>query len=560
MQRAKKAWLLGFFALACLPLLAGAAGGLILNGDLEIAGASGPANWVAGHWGNNDPVFTYPVAGVGGGKAAQTTVRTYSSGDAKWAPEPVVVVPGTEYTYSDQYKASIGSTLENEYQMSDGSFQYQFLAALPPASSFTEARATFKVPAGARTVSVFHYLEGVGTLTIDQVVLNEAGGVTPPPPPPPSADNLIPNPTLAPDSTGVRPLSWRNNRYGSNSATFDYPITAEAGTGLRVTVSSYVGGDAKWYHEEIPVAAGDFYEFSDQYRGTAPSYLGIQFRKNDGSFIYPNLGAIVPSSGWQTLDRSFSVPAGAVGMIVYHAAQGNGTLETAAYSLKKVANDPTKFSQGMLSISFDDGEFSAYENTVSVLDPLGLKSTHFIVSDYLSDNFPGYIKPPEVLDLEARGHEIGAHTRSHPDLTTLTAAEMQNEIAGSKNDLLALGVKEVNAIAYPFGAYDQQVEDLVAQDGFLGARSTNDGQNLRNTDKFALKRVPVNIGTTLASVQNEIGKALANKSWLVLVFHNIDNSGNTYSTSPSTFKQIANYIKQSAIKVVTISQGIGEMQ
>lgn len=58
----------------------------------------------------------------------------------------------------------------------------------------------------------------------------------------------------------------------------------------------------------------------------------------------------------------------------------------------------------------------------------------------------------QVLSLEAAGHEIGAHTKHHVFLTQVSTSTQQDEIAGSRADLLdegEVGVDSVTSIAYP---------------------------------------------------------------------------------------------------------------
>jgi peptidoglycan/xylan/chitin deacetylase (PgdA/CDA1 family) len=94
----------------------------------------------------------------------------------------------------------------------------------------------------------------------------------------------------------------------------------------------------------------------------------------------------------------------------------------------------------------------------------------------------------EAKRLTDGGIELGAHTRTHPELTAVDAATAEDEIRGSKGDLeRALG-RPVEAFAYPNGAVDDRVRGLVERAGFLGAVGVKPGHNRPATDSFDLHR------------------------------------------------------------------------
>jgi len=92
----------------------------------------------------------------------------------------------------------------------------------------------------------------------------------------------------------------------------------------------------------------------------------------------------------------------------------------------------------------------------------------------------------------ARGVNIGAHTQSHPILTSLSPEACHKEIAGSKYSLEQLLQQSVNFFAYPNGRFDQDYTvnhmHQVQQLGFSAAVSTNYGVAYKETDLFQLPR------------------------------------------------------------------------
>jgi len=76
-----------------------------------------------------------------------------------------------------------------------------------------------------------------------------------------------------------------------------------------------------------------------------------------------------------------------------------------------------------------------------------------------------------VRELLRSGMSIGGHSRSHRDLTRLRSSEAKAEIAGCKHDLEELLGIRIRFFAYPGGAFNREVAQLVRQAGYDAACS-----------------------------------------------------------------------------------------
>jgi len=97
-----------------------------------------------------------------------------------------------------------------------------------------------------------------------------------------------------------------------------------------------------------------------------------------------------------------------------------------------------------------------------------------------------------ILDLDRHGIDIGAHTVSHPILTSLDNDSARHEIAGGKAQLEAILGKPVRLFAYPNGKagkdYDDRHVAMVREAGFDAAFTTAAGSFGRGQDVFQLPR------------------------------------------------------------------------
>ena len=431
----------------------------------------------------------------------------------------------------------------------------------------TTVRATAYATATARVI-----IGGGGS--------NNNGGNPPPAPNPSPEPTPNPEPTPTPEpSTGEsmfsnssleegasgNPTAWNKGQWGINTANFVYPVNGinSNGKAAEVRITSYSNGDAKWFPNDVSIISGGSYSFSNNYRSNIESYLTLRYQLTDGSYQYNGIAVLPSSSGeWKTFSGQFTAPSNAAKVTVFHLIQSVGFLaiDNVALTQGSVQPAPTpppsNSGEAMVSLVFDDGWSSIYENALPIVEAAGYKSTHYIITETLDGDFDGYMSIADVLDLQSRGHEIGAHTRTHSDLTQLSQQGVRNEVTGSRQDLLNIGVNHVDTFAYPYGSYNEMVKNIVKESGFSSARSIIEGFNTKGDDPYLLKWQGPERTTSVAQMKTWIDQAIAGKSWLVLSFHEINNSGNQYSNRPQDLQEVVNYLKQKNMKVVTVSEGV----
>jgi peptidoglycan/xylan/chitin deacetylase (PgdA/CDA1 family) len=101
----------------------------------------------------------------------------------------------------------------------------------------------------------------------------------------------------------------------------------------------------------------------------------------------------------------------------------------------------------------------------------------------------------DLRELARRDHvEIGAHTITHPVLSGQSAAEQQEEIAGSRRLLEHATDRPVRSFAYPYGRpehYTRETVALVRRAGFARACVNVPGLVGEDTDRLLLPRLLV---------------------------------------------------------------------
>lgn len=181
------------------------------------------------------------------------------------------------------------------------------------------------------------------------------------------------------------------------------------------------------------------------------------------------------------------------------------SLNRAGYKAVSLAEFTSMLSGGenvsprTIVISFDDGFQNFYSNAYPVLSELDFKATVFLVTDFCGkyNDWAGnpanlgrskLLDWSEVRELSECGIEFGSHTRTHPDLTKISSAEVEGEVAGSKAAIEDSIGREVRTFAYPYGKFNSSVRQITEK-SFRAACSTNLGKVRLNSDIFSLKRI-----------------------------------------------------------------------
>jgi peptidoglycan/xylan/chitin deacetylase (PgdA/CDA1 family) len=139
-----------------------------------------------------------------------------------------------------------------------------------------------------------------------------------------------------------------------------------------------------------------------------------------------------------------------------------------------------------VTISFDDGDLSCHTIAAPLLEAHGLRGEFFVVTRWIGR--PGFMTAGQLRDLASRGHGVHSHSRTHPRLPSLTPAEIEDELKGSKADLEAVLGRPVTRLSIPGGAYDGRVVDIAMRAGYTAILTSVEGYNDEGARPRLLRR------------------------------------------------------------------------
>lgn len=229
-----------------------------------------------------------------------------------------------------------------------------------------------------------------------------------------------------------------------------------------------------------------------------------------------------------------AIPAGHVPILMYHYIRVNPNPRDAAGKVLSVTPDNfatqmqwahdhgfrsislgdlytaiaegRKLDRKTMALTFDDGYDDFYTAAWPILKKNGFEATAYIVGGFVGR--PGYMTWEQVVELDAAGIDIGAHSLTHPDLTKETAAVVQAQIAGSKSMIEEHLGHPVLDFCYPSGRFNAAVVNQVRQAGFRDATSTVPGvfESIATADYWP--RVRVEGADTLATFTNKLASGV----------------------------------------------------
>jgi len=208
--------------------------------------------------------------------------------------------------------------------------------------------------------------------------------------------------------------------------------------------------------------------------------------------------------------------------------------------------------KGAVSVTFDDGLRSQFQNAFPVLQQHNIKATFFIISGDVGVDPYSRMDQCDIQELAADGQEIASHTVTHSKLARLRHDDVVYELQQSQSYLQQLTGQKVHTLAYPYGNYDQDVMD-VARDYYIAARSTLSwaiNSASPDEDEFyeLLVIAPHEDGpgdeNALAYLQYWVEQAVMERKWDIEMFHSIGIEGGYDTVSSEAFDTHVEYLAQ----------------
>ena len=177
-------------------------------------------------------------------------------------------------------------------------------------------------------------------------------------------------------------------------------------------------------------------------------WAGEQFKRHDGSYVQEDFVV------WQGDKYYFD----AQGDKVVGELKLSYTVYTFDEEGKVISEvqliDPTK---PMVALTYDDGPAGRTGELLDILEENKAHATFFLIGQNINDENAHLLK--RMIDI---GSEIGNHSWSHPDLSTLEEEMIKQQVEDTNGRVLAVtGVSAPMIMRLPYGAVNSKVREVV---------------------------------------------------------------------------------------------------
>lgn len=132
------------------------------------------------------------------------------------------------------------------------------------------------------------------------------------------------------------------------------------------------------------------------------------------------------------------------------------------YSTRLVPVYEVETTEKKVAISFDAAwGADKTQGIIDILKEYNATATFFLVGFWI-DKYPEMVKA-----IDEAGMEIGNHSLTHPDLTTVSQEKLKEEIASVNQQIEEITNKPVKVFRCPYGAYNNNVVNMTMQEGLL---------------------------------------------------------------------------------------------
>jgi peptidoglycan/xylan/chitin deacetylase (PgdA/CDA1 family) len=158
----------------------------------------------------------------------------------------------------------------------------------------------------------------------------------------------------------------------------------------------------------------------------------------------------------------------------------------------------TDLSGGTVSITFDDGWASDYEEAFPALRELHMRATFFVVPTLVGT--PGYVTWGQLREMVAAGMEVASHSMTHPFMHRLDRAGLEREFGESKTIIEQRLGHPVRAASLPRGWEPPDFQPVLRDLGYRVFCTSRIGWWYPGASTLAMPRVPVRRGLAVDDI------------------------------------------------------------
>ncbi|KAI5464882.1 polysaccharide deacetylase family protein [Mariannaea sp. PMI_226] len=191
-----------------------------------------------------------------------------------------------------------------------------------------------------------------------------------------------------------------------------------------------------------------------------------------------------------------------------------------------------------VAIAFDDGPYTFTDDILDTLANSGVKATFFVNGDNYASI---YDYQSTIQRMVADGHQVASHTWSHPDLTTLSSAQVKSQMTKLESALVDIIGKFPTYMRPPYLTTNSKVLKTLGDLGYHVIEDSIDTHDWENDTPDAIK-----------TSEKLFNKAL-NAGGSITLCHDVYEQ-----TADALLPHMISAIKNRGLKGVTVGECLGQ--
>lgn len=217
----------------------------------------------------------------------------------------------------------------------------------------------------------------------------------------------------------------------------------------------------------------------------------------------------------------------------------------------------------VVSFTFDDVPDSALRTGAAILEAQGARGSFYIAAGLMGREEPDrrLIDAQGCAALLARGHELGCHTFSHPNLRHAGRAALRADLDRNKAALAALapGFMPRN-FAYPYNAGSFRHRNELTR-RYRSARGGLGGINRGPTDRTFLRGVPLQQPeSSIAALHAVVDELIKRPGWLIFFGHDIAPNPTPFGCTPESFAALVAHVRARGCAILTVDAALDQFE
>ncbi len=189
-------------------------------------------------------------------------------------------------------------------------------------------------------------------------------------------------------------------------------------------------------------------------------------------------------------------PARFAEQLAYLAEHDYQVMELEAVAIALQQNQP--LPDKVVSITFDDGYRSVYDNAFPLLKQYGWPFTVFVNTEAVDGGYGSHSNWDQLREMATHGATIANHSHSHDHLAYQAGDEslqqwqqrIRQDLQHAQQRITAETGQQSRLFAYPYGEFSPALQRLVTELGYIGL-GQHSGAMGPDSDFSALPRFPI---------------------------------------------------------------------